>query len=129
MVNAVKALNATDVLRVTTTNPLSGATLTTAPSGITFTFNKPVVFSTVKAADLKFTTVPPGVTASVGTPIAVDNPAFPTIITFPFSFTTTSPSILANGSYAYTLASPAGGPVVMSQDGKALEAPTRGPSS
>ena len=58
-----------------------------SPNGVTVTFNKPVNFSTVSAADLTFLSAPPGVTVNVGTPIAVDNATFPTIIQFPISFT------------------------------------------
>ena len=65
-------------LRVASTNPANGATVTVAPSAITVTFNKPVSFSTLSAADLTFTSAPAGVTVNVGAPIAVDNPNFPT---------------------------------------------------
>ncbi|MDR3634850.1 MAG: Ig-like domain-containing protein [Isosphaeraceae bacterium] len=44
----------------------------------------------------------------------------PTSIEFPFSFSTTSSSVIANGSYSYTLASPATGTAVVSEDGKPL---------
>ena len=54
---------------------------------IQVTFNKPVVFSTLSAADLTFTSAPAGVTVNVGAPIAVDNPTDPTIVDFPISFT------------------------------------------
>ena len=47
---------------------------------------------------------PLGVTVNVGTPIAVDNPTFPTIIQFPISFTRTAGTATANG--AYTLLDP-----------------------
>ena len=40
------ALNAVDLLRVATTSPANGSTVTSAPSVIQVTFNKPVVFST-----------------------------------------------------------------------------------
>ncbi len=90
-------------LRVASTNPSNGETVTVTPSAITVTFNKPVNFSTVEAGDLTFLTEPTGVTVNVGTPIAVDNPTDPTIIQFPFSFTKPA-GTLANG--AYTLLDP-----------------------
>src|SRR5262249_34583099 len=74
--------------------------------------------STVKAADLTFTSVPTGVTVNVGTPIAVDNATFPTIVQFPISFSK-PPGTLANGSYSFSVQSPTGSPVV-SKDGKDL---------
>src|SRR5262249_37587347 len=55
LVNAINSINAVDLLRVSTTNPASGSTVTISPSAITVTFNKPVVFSSLKAADLTFT--------------------------------------------------------------------------
>jgi hypothetical protein len=117
--NAINAINAVDVLRVASTNPANGATVTSTPGAITVTFNKPVNFSTVSAADLTFTSAPLGVTVNVGTPIAVDNPTDPTIIQFPFSFTR-APGILANGSYTYSIQSPASGTTVTAEDGKTL---------
>ena len=86
-VNAINAINAVDLLRVVSTNPANGSTVTVSPSAITVTFNKPVNFSTVSAADLTFTSLPLGITVLLGLPIAVDNPTDPTIIQFPFSFT------------------------------------------
>ncbi|MDR3632795.1 MAG: S8 family serine peptidase, partial [Isosphaeraceae bacterium] len=71
LVNAVKAISAADVLRVASSIPTNNATLTVAPNGIVLTFNKPVVFSTVSAADLTFTSTPTGVTAVVGAPYPV----------------------------------------------------------
>ena len=62
--------------------------------------------------------MPPGVTVNVGTPIAVDNPTDPTIIQFPFSFTKPA-GTLANGTYTFSIQSPASNPVV-SEDGKDL---------
>ena len=54
-VNAINAINAVDLLRVVSTSPANGSTVTVSPSAITVTFNKPVNFSTVSAADLTFT--------------------------------------------------------------------------
>ena len=50
-----RRINAVDLLRVASTNPANGATVTVTPSAITVTFNKPVIFSTLAAADLTFT--------------------------------------------------------------------------
>ena len=118
-VDAVAAINAVNLLRVSSTNPANGATVTVTPSAITVTFNKAVNFSTITAADLTFSTTPTGVTVNVGTPIAVDNPTSPTIIQFPISFTKPA-GTLANGAYTFSIQSPAGGPVVQSTDGKDL---------
>ena len=75
--NAINAINAVDLLRVDSTNPANGSTVTVTPSAVTVTFNKPVNFATVSAGDLTFLTEPSGVTVHVGTPIAVDNPCSP----------------------------------------------------
>ena len=121
LINAVKALNAVDLLRVSSTNPSNGETVTVTPSAVTVTFNKPVTFSTVEAGDLTFLSEPTGVTVHVGTPIAVDNPTDPTIIQFPISFSK-PPGTLANGAYSFSIQSPAAGPIVTAEDGKALVA-------
>ena len=121
LINAIDALNAVDLLRVSSTNPANGATVTSAPSVIQVDFNKPVVFSTLSAADLTFTSAPAGVTVNVGAPIAVDNATDPTIVDFPISFTK-APGVLANGGYSFSIQSPASGPGVVSQDGKDLVA-------
>ncbi len=121
LVNAVKALDAIDLLRVSSTNPGSGATVTTAPSVIQVTFNKPVQFSTLSAADLTFSSTPAGVTVNVGAPIAVDNATDPTIVDFPITFSKAT-GVLANGKYTFSVQSPANGAVVVSEDDKDLVA-------
>ncbi len=121
LVNAIDALNAVDLLRVSSTTPANGATVTNAPSVIQVTFNKAVQFSTLSAADLTFTSAPAGVTVNVGAPIAVDNPIYPTIVDFPISFTKTT-GTLANGAYTFSVQSPTGGTTVVSADGKDLVA-------
>ena len=121
LVDALAAINAVDLLRVASTNPANGATVTVTPSAVTVTFNKAVNFSTITAADLTFTSEPTGVVVNVGTPIAVDNATSPTIVQFPISFTK-PPGTLANGSYTFSIQSPASGPVVQSTDGKDLVA-------
>jgi hypothetical protein len=114
LVNATAALNAVNALRVLTATPTSGAATSLSPATVTLTFNRPVNFNTVSAADLTFTGLPAGVSIAVGAPIAVDNPQFPTVVAFPLSFTT-APSLVANGLYSYTL----GGSIV-AEDGSAL---------
>jgi len=122
LINAIAAINAVDLLRVVSTNPANGSTVTVTPSTITVTFNKPVNFSSVLNAAspvLTFTSEPLGVTVNVGTPIAVDNPTDPTIIQWPFSFTKPA-GTLANGAYTFSIQSPATGAPVVSEDGKDL---------
>src|SRR5262249_26322168 len=89
-------------------------------------FNKPVNFSTVLADPnvsdiLTFVTTPsPNIKVNLGTPIAVDDPNFPTVIQFPFSFSKPA-GTLANGTYSFTIQSPPSpfGPIT-SKDGKTL---------
>ncbi len=120
LVNAIDALNAVDLLRVQSTSPANGSTVTNAPSVIQVTFNKPAVFSTLSASDLTFLSAPAGVTVNVGAPIAVDNPKDPTVVDFPISFTK-APGVIANGAYSFSVQSPPGTTVV-SEDGKDLVA-------
>jgi hypothetical protein len=122
LINAISAINAVDLLRVASTSPANGSTVTVTPSAITVTFNKPVNFSTVLNAAspvLTFTNEPTGITVNVGTPIAVDNPTDPTIIQWPFSFTKAA-GTLANGNYTFSVQSPSTGAPVTSEDGKDL---------
>jgi hypothetical protein len=118
-VNAIAAINAADLLRVSFTSPVNGSTVTMTPSAITVTFSKAVVFSTLSAGDLTFTSQPMGVTVNVGAPVAIDNPTDPTIVQFPISFTKPA-GTLANGAYSFTIQSIPGAPPVMSKDGKDL---------
>ncbi len=120
-VNAISSINAIEFLRVSSTSPANGETVTVTPGAITVTFSKAVNFSTIKASDLTFLSTPTGVTVNVGTPIAVDNPTDPTIIQFPLSFNK-PPGTLANGSYSFSIQSPPAGPVVTAEDGKTLVA-------
>ena len=50
LINAVKAINAINVLQVVITDPANGATVTLTPGAITVTFNKPVRSSRRSAA-------------------------------------------------------------------------------
>ncbi|HEV3311148.1 MAG TPA: S8 family serine peptidase, partial [Chloroflexota bacterium] len=118
LVNAINSINAIDLLRVSSTSPANGSTVTIAPSAITVTFNKAVNFATLSAADLTFSAEPMGVTVNIGNPIAIDDPNFPTIVQFPFSFTKPA-GTLANGNYTFSIQSPPG-TLVVSKDGKDL---------
>ncbi len=112
LINAPAALNAIDQLRVTSTTPANGATVSTAINSVVFNFNKAVNFSTVSASDLTFSTLPTGVSVTVGTPVEVSS----TQISFPISFNFPVGDT-ANGSYAYTLSGP-----ILATDGKSLVA-------
>ncbi len=101
------------------TNPANGSTVTVTPSAITVTFNKPVNFSTVSAADLTFTGVPAGVTVNLGTPIAVDNPTDPHDHPVPVQLQPPASTPRPTGSYTFSIQSPTSGPVE-SEDGKNL---------
>ena len=118
--NAINAINAVDLLRVSSTNPANGSTVTVTPSAITVTFNKAVNFSTHLRRRPDLPVGPHGVTVNVGTPIAVDNPTDPTIVQFPISFTKPA-GTLANGSLHVLDPEPGSRPVV-SEDGKDLVA-------
>jgi hypothetical protein len=114
LVNAIRAINAVDVLRVVSTDPTNGETVTVTPSGITVTFNKPVDFSTVSKSDVVFQATPTNVQVVLGTPVAVDDPKFPTKVVFPFSFTKPA-NTSANGNYTFIVQGS-----IVSKDGKAL---------
>ena len=117
LINAVRAINAVDLLRVAATDPANGSTVTVTPSAITVTFNKPVVFSSVTSGNLVFTSAPAGVSVQVGTPIALDDPQFPTRVAFPFTFSFTNPpTTTANGTYTFVVQGN-----IVSRDGKTLE--------
>lgn len=121
LVDAVSALSAADVLRVSTTTPAPGASVTTTPTQIVVTFSRPVDISTLRPADLAFVTVPSTLTnMSVGQPIGLDDPKFPTQVAFPFVFTVAANKV-ANGTFTYRIENPVGGPVILSKDGKPFE--------
>src|SRR5271157_1439857 len=116
LINATQAINAIDLLRVLSTDPANGATVTVSPSAITVTFSKPVDFSTVSSSDIQFTSTPPGVSVVLGTPQAIDNPTDPTVVAFPFSFSYKNPpTTTANGTYTFLVSGP-----IVSEDGKTL---------
>jgi len=116
LIDANAALASIDVLRVSNTAPAPGGTSAVAPTVISILFNKPIDFSTLRPGDLVFTALPPGVTVSVGAPVAINDPRFPTLVDFPVQFNV-APGASGNGVYTYSLASPAGGPQVVSFEG------------
>jgi hypothetical protein len=117
LVDAVQALAAIDVLRVSTTTPANGATVTASPTAITVTFSKPVKIATLAASDLHFTSVPSTVSnLVVGAPVGVDSATTPTVVSFPISFNVAKGQ-LANGTWKYTISGP-----VVSTDNKTLQA-------
>ena len=119
-----QAINALDVLRVLSTDPANGSTVTVTPSAITVTFSKPVDFSTVQSSDLVFSAAPAGVTVNLGTPVAIDDPKFPTKVAFPFSFSYSNPpTTTANGTYTFSVVGP-----ITAKDGKALVPSAPSPS-
>ena len=117
LVNANAALASIDVLRVTSETPANNAVVTTTPTEIIFTFNKPVNLSTVTASDLTFPTWPGtlSVAPTVGQPIGIDDPKYPTQIAFPFTFQVGA-NLSGNGIYGYNLAGS-----ILSEDGKTLQ--------
>ena len=112
MVDAVAALASIDNLRVVSITPGGGSSVAVPPTFITVTFSKPIDFSTLQPGALTVTG-PAGVTVTLGQPIAVDDPSFPTVIKYPFSFTR-QPGVNANGTFTESFA--AGG--VRGRDGK-----------
>ena len=111
-VNAPAALNFVNQLRVSSITPGGGQTVGQAPTFLQVTFNQPVNFATVNAAD--FAVVgPTGVSVAVGTPIPVDNPQFPTIVDFPITITHAA-GVVANGVYYDAVFN------VISQSGKVM---------
>ena len=112
--NASKVFTALDKLRINSFSPGGGSTLISLPNVVTVTFSKAINFSTVQASDLTVTG-PNGVTITVGTPIAVGDPNFPTVVQFPITLTRAQGSI-ANGLYTLGIASGA----ITSKDGKPL---------
>lgn len=99
LVDAVRSLQAVDNLRVTTTTPVSGATLTSSITQITINFNKAINPNTLQASDLVFTQTPTGVTA-----VATGVTLLPNRTTAIFNIQVTrAPGAKANGNYRYQL--------------------------
>ena len=114
LVNAVAALKAAQVLKVTSITPGSSQTLTTVPQFLTVTSASRSTAATLSAADLRVTG-PNGSTVVVGAPIAVDSPTFPTIVNFPITIIPAARPI-ANGTYTYSSAPVA----IIGENGTAL---------
>src|SRR5262249_35008084 len=87
---------------VLSTTPANAQTVTTAPTQIVVTFNQAVKFSTVAASDIAFQNLPAGVTGTVGTPKAGDDPQFPTQVAFPITINAPA-NVVANGTYRYVV--------------------------
>ena len=119
-VNAVNALAAVNNLTIVSSTPATGSTVTQAPTEIIVTFSKPVNFSTISAADLTFHKPIPGAVNGITAlaPVALDNPTAPTMVAFPFTFTT-RPGQIASGAFNYSIQGTAATPIT-STDGKTL---------
>ncbi len=117
LVNGPAAVRAASVLAVASISPGGGATIASAPTSITVTFNKPVVLSTISAGSLVFNTFN-GARVTVGNPVGVDSATTPTVVSFPITITPT-PGQIANGVYFETVLF--GG--IRSQDGQTLATP------
>ena len=102
LIQATAALNAVDNLRVTTTSPANLQAFGQAPAYLYVTFSRAVNLQTVQASDLVFTSLPAGVTVTVGTPL-VPNPSNPTTIVFPLTYNVPA-GARANGGFFYTIA-------------------------
>ncbi len=89
-------------LTVTSITPGGGSTFTQTPNSIVVTFSKPVVLSSIGANSLTVTG-PTGVTVTLGKPSGVDDPSFPTQVSFPFLFTR-QPGANANGKFTDQIA-------------------------
>ncbi|WZO99777.1 Ig-like domain-containing protein [Isosphaeraceae bacterium EP7] len=114
-INASAALAQVDQLRVSSTTPANNSTVTTAPTSITIKFSKNVNPATLDASDLIVTSLPSGVTVTVGTPffpVAGDA----TQVSFPLTYARAGAT--ANGNYAFSLADNS----IVAADGKGLVA-------
>ena len=115
LINAVSAIAAVNVLTVTSTSPPNGAVVTSLPTQIVVNFSKAVNFSTVSSSDIEFVGLPTGSSISFGTPVAIDDPNFPTQVAFPFTYTKPA-GVSANGPYWYHIIGP-----ITAKDGTALQ--------
>ncbi len=73
-------------LTVNSITPGGGLTYTNTPNSLVVTFSKAVQLSSINSNSLTVTG-PTGVTVKLGTPTGVDDPNFPTQVSFPFVFT------------------------------------------
>ena len=115
LANAVAAINAISQASVASFTPGAGQTITQAPGFITVTFSRPIQFSSVQASDLQIT-APNGATVVVGTPVAVNDPNFPTVVRFPIAITP-APNQVANGIYTVAIATGA----ILAADGASVQ--------
>ncbi len=101
--------------QVTTTTPLNGATVNTAPTQVIIYFSEPVNFASISASDLKFTNVPQGVTITVGTPSLYN--ALPNAVAFPIKFSAPI-TTRVSGTFGYNIAADS----IISASGKFIAA-------
>ena len=114
LINAVAAIKANATLTVQFISPGANQTVGGAPTSITVFFSQPVNIATVQAANL-VVAGPNGSTVTVGAPVGVDSPTFPTQVRFPITITP-RPGTSANGTY-YDAFIPSG---ILSQAGAPL---------
>lgn len=96
-VNASAALAFVNQLRVTSILPGSGQLVGQAPAFLQVTFNQPVSFASITAADLAVKG-PSGTIVTVGNPIPIGSPTTPTIVDFPITITHAA-GVVAEGTY------------------------------
>jgi subtilisin family serine protease len=100
-VDAASAVAKLQQFSVVSTTPANNATVTTALQQLLVTFSAPVDISSVNAADLIFSSLPTGVTVTVGTPTIYNNN--PLVVAFPLTFTA-APTTRINGTFGYSIA-------------------------
>ena len=90
---AAQALSA----KVVFISPGGNQTVSTVPTYLQVQFSQPIKLSSVSSANLTVTG-PNGATVTVGQPVGVDDPNFPTFVRFPITITP-RPGTVANGIY------------------------------
>ena len=100
-VDAAGAVAKLQQFSVVSTTPANNATVTTALQQLLVTFSSPVDITTVNAADLIFSSLPTGVTVTVGTPTIYNNN--PLVVAFPLTFNA-APTTRINGTFGYSIA-------------------------
>lgn len=111
-VNAAQALQNIDQLRIVSTTPGDGTTVTSSPASIDVQFSRAINPASLQASDLQITP-PAGVTVAVGTPFFVAG-SNNTLVRFPITINFTGAS--ANGAYQFRFADNS----VTSTDGRSL---------
>ncbi len=100
LVNAVDALTAVDLFRVSTVDPAVDATVNAFPDVLSVTFNDNVDITTVQASDLTFTDLPAGINVVVGAPVIDDQSL--QLVNFPLTIVADTTAV-ANGNFAYEI--------------------------